>query len=383
MPPRSQSKKSRKALERKEKKLLEAKIRASQEKCEEGQAFLEPPGRNAQPNYAKAMTALEAAIEIYDGNALAYFLMGECLRGQEEHEKAIERYTQCLERDASDTRALEGRAASYSALQKWSSAFEDYTTIIQIEPENDHAYNLRGLCTLSTRVPGLRLLSADFNHCVSDFQTAIRLNEANYYAWANLGKAYEDQGMPEEALNAYSSALKVKEDYQYAQLRRGCLALRMVENAWDEEERKKNQVKNTELGNSSGINTSSIPKSMKEVEEEVRLEMESAARRQKEEELLENAIKDLQALMIDDANKMKWDPCLPLNLGSCYLLRKDLNKAEEEFKLVTEIINARPQLVTDGEAEPIPNVAAIETVLNLKKDILKKARGERFLAGNK
>ncbi|KEG09277.1 tetratricopeptide repeat (TPR) protein [Trypanosoma grayi] len=380
MPPRSKSLKSRKALERKERKLLEARIKASREKCEEGQLFLEPTGRNAHPNYAKATAALEAALETYDGNADAYFLMGECLRGQDEHDKAIEYYTQCLGRDLANFRALEGRAASYMALHKWSLAFEDYSAVIQLEPENDHVYNLRGLCTLSTRVPGLRLLSVDFNHCVGDFQTALRLNEANYYAWANLGRAYEDQGMLKEALNAYSSALKVKEDYADAQVRRACLALRIVENSWGYDEDQGNGVEKPKQNGRITSGVVSIPKSVKDVEDEVRLEMDAVTQRQKEEELLNDAIRDFQALMAEATNKMKWDPCLPLNLGSCFLLQKNLNRAEEEFKLVMEIINTRPQLVADGEAEPIPNVEAIEKVLNLKKAIVKTTRNQRFLA---
>ncbi|RNF13515.1 tetratricopeptide repeat (TPR) protein [Trypanosoma conorhini] len=382
MPPRSKSKKSRKALERKEKKLLEAKIKASQCKVEEGQALLEPVGRNAVPHYAKAVAALEAAIEIYEGNASAYFLMGECYRGQEEFDKAIEYYTQCLGRDPTNARAIEGRAGCYAALQKWSIAFENYTAVIHLEPENDHIYNLRGLCTLNTRVPGLRLLSADFSQCVSDFQTAIRLNEANYYAWANLGRAYEDQGMLDEALKAYSSAVKIKEDYEQAYLRRGSLALRMVESSWEKGDGTAyNKTENTQENMGANSGKKSIPKSVKEVEEEVNLELEAAARRKHEEELLQSAIQDFQFLMSDNSKKLKWDPCLPLNLGICFLLQNDINKAEEEFKTVTEIIHARQQLVADGEAEPISNVEAIERVLNLKKDILKAARGRRFLQG--
>ncbi|ESL12117.1 hypothetical protein TRSC58_00121 [Trypanosoma rangeli SC58] len=382
MSPRSKSNKSRKVLERRERKLLEAKIKASQCKLEEGQALLEPVGRNAVPHYAKAIIALEAAIEIYDENANAYFLMGECYRGQGEFDKAIEYYTQCLGRDPTNARAIEGRAGCYAALQKWSLAFENYTAVIHLEPENDHVYNLRGLCTLNTRVPGLRLSSADFSQCVSNFQTAIRLNEANYYAWANLGRTYEDQGLLEEALKAYSSAVKIKEDYEQAYLRRGCLALRMVEHSWEKDDVAiDNKAKAEEENVEANSGTLSIQKSVKKVEEEVNLEVEAAARRKHEEDLLHGAIQDFQFLMSDKSKKLKWDPCLPLSLGSCFLLQNDINKAEEEFKTVTEIIHARPQLVADGEAEQISNVEAIEKVLNLKNDILKAARGRRFLEG--
>ncbi|CCD15683.1 unnamed protein product [Trypanosoma congolense IL3000] len=376
MAKRSKSTKERRAR-RKEKKLLEARIKTSNEKTEEGLALLEPTGRNAQPNYLKATVSLEAAIEIYDENTTAYFLLGECLRGQGEYKKAIERYSQCLQRDPVNIRAIEGRAASHVALSDWSSAFLDYSSIINIDPENDHAYNHRGLCILSTRVPGLRLHSSEFSQCVNDFTTAIRLNEANYYAWANLGRVYEEQGLPEEALRAYSSALKVKEEYQYAQLRRGCLALRVVESSWTYDEEGQVAPQKDSKNDSFSL---PLLKSMNDVKEEVLKEIAASDRRKYEEGLLKNAITDLQCLMTDDANKLKYDPWLPLNLGSCFLLQKDINRAEEEFRLVSEIVNARPQLVELGEAEPIQCVDSLLAVLNLRVDVLKKIRSRRFLS---
>ncbi|CBH17644.1 hypothetical protein, conserved [Trypanosoma brucei gambiense DAL972] len=378
MAKRSKSSKERRAR-RKERKLLEARIKSSHEKCDEGLSLLEPTGRNAQPNYVKAMVALEAAIEIYEENTVAYFLLGECLRGQEEYEKAIERYSQCLEKDPLNIRAMEARAASYVASSNWSSAFVDYSSIINVEPDNDHAYNHRGLCILSTRVPGLRLLSSEFNQCVNDFKTAIRLNEANYYAWANLGRAYEEQGLLKEALQAYSSALRVKEEYHYAQLRRACLALRIVESSWKYDDEESSQPAATKRCDGASVVLPAL-KSLDDVKSEVLGELAAVDQRAYEEELLKAAIVDFQSLMAEGTDKLKYDPWLPLNLGSCFLLQKDINRAEEEFRLTSEIINARPQLVACGEAEPIQCAESLQAVLNLRVEVLKAIRGRRFLA---
>ncbi|KAH8618900.1 hypothetical protein ERJ75_000227800 [Trypanosoma vivax] len=125
--------------------------------------------------------------------------------------------------------------------------------------------------------------------------------------------------MLEEALEAYSSALRVKEEYHHAQLRRGCLALRIVESSWMYKDDEQNEESKQPASNNL---TTKIPKTQKEVEAEVLNEAAMAERRVKEEKLLQNAIADLQGLMTDDANKLKYDPWLPLNLGSCFSSRK-------------------------------------------------------------
>eukprot|EP00796_Vickermania_ingenoplastis_P000016 gene16-7_t len=365
------SSKSKKAQERRERKALEEQIRNCKEKCEEARAFLEPVGRNAEPNYVKAKACLDAAIAIYNSHPPAFFYQAECHRGQGQYEEAIAQYSHALDLQPVYVQAWKGVHLPH--------AMEDYSSIIEFEPNNDHAYNMRGLCYLIARVPGLRMKKAEYHKCVGDFQTAIRLNEANYYAICNLGKVYEDQGEMDLAVEAYTSALRVKEDYTTAQFRRGCAALRWVElntrTRFSVDEFCDNPCAVKVLDD--GSDEKHLP-SLQDIEEEIKNKMIEKKRQEGINVRLEMAIKDLTGLLPnpETTNKLLADVSVVLNLGVCYLLKDDLVKAAEYFKYTDEIIQSRPGMVADGDAPPIEDLETIKKVVALRKKELehKKSR---------
>ncbi|KAL7700313.1 tetratricopeptide repeat (TPR) protein [Lotmaria passim] len=396
MPPKDPSKaslKAQKAKAKKEKQLLDAKIKECQEKCAEARGFLESSGRNGEPNYAKAKAALDAAVAAYDAGALPFFLLGQWHRMQEKYAEAIESYSHALDLEPTNVQALEWRGHCYQMLHDFPHAIEDNTSIITLDPENDHAYNMRGLCVLESCVPGLRLRSADFAACVNDFSTAVRLNEANYYAMANLGKTYEVQGDNDKAIECYGRALRVNEAYTYAKFRRGCTALRVAEAMLREREPVDDEPVEAapDAASSSasadsgaggcrlGTKTPASQNSaalLAEAKNEVRQKFEEEDAAKTSARLLKIAESDFTALMDPSLveNKASADVMVVLNIGICALLRKDVKKAEEYFRLTQEILTKRPGLVKDGEAEPIENADTIKQVLDIRKSELKREK---------
>lgn len=368
--------KSKKAQERRERKALEERIKKCKEKCEEGRVFLEPTGRNAEPNYLKAKAALDAAIEIYESHPPCFFYLGECCRGQGDYENAIAQYSHALDLQPVYVRALEGRATCYQALNDLPHAMEDYSSIIEFEPDNDHAYNMRGLCYLTARVPGLRMKRADFEKCVGDLKTAIRLNEANYYAMCNLGRVYEDQGEMELAINAYTSALAVKDDYTAALFRRGCAALRWVEMdtrtrfSVDEYCDNPCAVKNLDDDSKGKLKT------FAEIEDEIRTEIITQKKKVSIRSRLDQALADLLSLLPnpETTNKLLADVTVVLNIAVCYMMKDDLVKSAEYFNYADEIIKNRPSMIEDGEAPPIEDLESIKKVLVLRKEELQQKK---------
>lgn len=367
----SSKSKSKKAQERRERKALEERIRNCKEKCEEARCLLEPTGRNIEPNFVKAKTILDAAIEIYNGHPPAYFYLGECYRGQEEYNEAIIQYSHVLDLQPNYIRALEGRASCFQGQKDLEHAMEDYTSIIDFEPDNDHAYNMRGLCFLMKRVPGLRMKKADFQSCVSDFKNAIRLNEANYYAMCNLGKVYEDQGEMENAVAAYTSALNVKDDYTAALFRRGSATLRWVEMSLHTQFNVDEYCDNPCALNGSKENfrENKLP-SFDDIEEDVRSKIVLSNDQVAISNRINSAVADLVSLLPnpETSNKLAADVTVVLNIAVCYLLKDDLAKFSEFCKYAEDIIEARPGLVEDGQAQSIDDLENIKRVLNLRKD---------------
>ncbi|CCW68325.1 unnamed protein product [Phytomonas sp. Hart1] len=366
---------------RKQRKLLEEQIKKSNEKCDEAKGYLEYTGKNMESNLMKAKEALDLAIELYDNNSLAFFLLGEVYLAQKQHQSALDSYSRALLLDATHVASLERRAICQEHLNNVDGAIQDYTSIIDQEPNNDYAYNMRGLCILNRQVPGIKLLSSCFTLCEKDFKAALRLNKANYYALVNLGKLYEDQEELEQALTYYTAALEVKENYTYARFRRGCTYLHLAESMLSKFEAEEEESSN-EMGAVNSPKTpvvSPIQKSspglghadIQSLKQEVIKDRRMAEDKSLFKSHVQSAAKDFSVLLNLDVDPNLADPTVVLNLATCCLLLDDVKHAEDNLKRVEEIIATRPSLVKEGTAEPICDLDLLDQALKLKKKALR------------
>eukprot|EP00744_Colponema_vietnamica_P010994 GILI01015485.1.p1 GENE.GILI01015485.1~~GILI01015485.1.p1 ORF type:complete len:472 (+),score=132.23 GILI01015485.1:57-1472(+) len=235
--------KAQRAREKKERKVLEAQIKSSNEKVAEAKTVLESVLKATnQPNYQKAITILDTALELHPENCEAFTYRGHARRDQLLLDEAIDDYTKAIELNANAVPAFEGRATCYELMREYDKAIQDYSTIISIHPENDHAYNMRGAALLKKRPQGLLLKQADYAAVVSDFKTALRLNENNYHARTNLGKAHSDQRNYREAVECFGAALKTNDGYRYANYRRACASIALANDLQREEQRYGSQL---------------------------------------------------------------------------------------------------------------------------------------------
>lgn len=231
------------ARERKEQKAKEKARKASDAATEAGRAILDvvlDGGRNAQPtvNLPKAMAEFDEAIKLDPENADAYFCRGRCFQEQNNLEAALKDYAQCLTVNEAHVAALMQQGICFDTLGDTDSAMASYSRVLDVDPRNDAAFNLRGCALLSRRGGlGLKLRQVDYSAVESDFLAAVRCNENNYYALCNLGRLYDEHGFYEKAVQFYTRAMDVKDDYNYAAYRRGCAALTAVEEAWRKAER--------------------------------------------------------------------------------------------------------------------------------------------------
>ena len=333
---------AQRAKEKKEKKELELRIKTANEKCDEGRAFLEPEGK-AAPQYTKAIACFDSAIGTYGEIAEPFAFRASAYLEQKQPEQAIEDYTKALSLNPQSVMSLEGRAACYELLQQWDKAIADYSTITTIQPENDHAYNMRGCCRLRKRPNGLKLKNADFAAVVDDFQTALRLNENNFHAHANLGKAFEDHQMYKKAIDEFSRALKLKDDYTYALFRRGCSAMSLVE-----ERRRHREQESKQLA----------------VEDEIAAEEAREKARQEERDLLKQAIADFTRVIGEEKEK---ELTAVIYRGSCFQMAHEYSKAEEDFLFAKKAVT-NPELA--------PAVRALTEVLEIKLAALHSEMGK-------
>jgi tetratricopeptide (TPR) repeat protein len=141
---------------------------------------------------------------------------------------ALDAYSRAIQLDSTDTTSLMRRAATLDLMGRHEEAIADLDRIITLtsgkpEPEQQtlltDAYLSRGTAQLH----GDNLTAA-----LSDFDTAVRLNEANPVAHASRGSVLERLNRDDEALAAYTRALELNPDFADAAFARGALYQRKL-----------------------------------------------------------------------------------------------------------------------------------------------------------
>uniref|UniRef100_A0A7S1W200 Tetratricopeptide repeat protein n=1 Tax=Neobodo designis TaxID=312471 RepID=A0A7S1W200_NEODS len=314
--------KAQKAKEKKERKLLEQQMKQSREKVDEAKLLMDPSEPKVPPNFVKAISVLDSAIELWGENCDAYRLRGECHRENKSLDNAIEDFSAALTIDENSLQALEGRATCFLALAKWDAAISDFSRMIEVAPHQDHAYNMRATARLQKRAPGLRLRNAELASVIEDFSQALKLNPNNFHATCNLARCYDEHNMFEEAIEQYTHALKLKDDYLYAVYRRGVAALALVETRREAAAKAESRAVAAE--------EVSAP-----TEAEVRalLDAEKAAETAAAEEqrLLQAAVADLSRIIPAEDEHTEL-PCV-LHRSACFILLGQADRAEADVKI--------------------------------------------------
>jgi tetratricopeptide (TPR) repeat protein len=376
MPPKAggtKAERAQRAKEKKDRKLLEQQIKNSREKVEEGRVFLFPVEPKKQPDQNKAIASFDAAIELHSENFEAFALRADSNRDLRQWEKAIDDYTMAANLSGNQhVPALEGRSTCYKALRLWDKSIADLTSVVELQPHNDHAHNLRGTVRLLKRAPGLRLSNADFAAVVEDLQTAIRLNENNYYAQCNLARCYDEHKMYPDAITHYTRAMQLKDEYTHAGYRRGCCALQFVE---DQRVAARiaaaKSAAKLEAMIKAGIELPADERSIDEMIADEHLAAKAAAQ---ERDLLNQAIKDFDRTIPEE--KVTELPSV-VHRGSCYLMLDKIDLCDEDFKFADKTLKAVPQVELAETMFSGTRAILLVDVLAIKMEVLNGLKAKR------
>ena len=346
---------------RKAAKQAELAVKESMEACLEGEAILDKI--NVDKNigtslFPKAVVPFSRAIALDDNNAQAYLLRARCMKGMQEFDNAIADYTKALEVNPSDYEALSCRTYCYEQVRDWDAAIEDCTAVIAIQPDDDHAYNMRGYARAAKRPPGLKLKGVEYKQVVADFTKAIELNECNYYAYANRANVRFDRCEYYKAIEDYSRALFIKDDYWFVHSRRGLAYYEYVLN-----ERTPKEVD----GASQGSDTEEVEEKGKQEqwEEEFWAEEQNQRRQEQQEAFLVQAIKDFSLYLKHfEKDTGDQDTATLLHRAHTYLLQGNLDESLKDFKKAKEL-------------EP-----SLQSVVNPKIDAIREQTGVKALVSS-
>ena len=184
--------------------------------------------------YAKHAEQLEPdMIEIHR-------LLADLHQSQDDYEQAIAYYKRALEIDSSDTEIMVALAVAYLKTAQNEPARHLLTSVVQLEPENNNAYQYLGYCFLQLNARAVQLykqkkqtdsgndellasLKADaektIDKAVQSYNKAIEINKKDWQAYRGLGVAYmlkainnEDDKMRQQAIDQWRLSLDVNPD---------------------------------------------------------------------------------------------------------------------------------------------------------------------------
>ena len=141
-----------------------------------------------------------------------YFERGNLNQALELYQEAREDFTCVIETDPQYAVAHNNRGNALSSLGRHEEAIKDYNRVIELNPQYANAYYNRGV-TLGDL--------GRHEEAIKDYNRAIELNPQYVNAYYNRGVTLGDLGRHEEAIKDYNRAIELNPQYVNAYYNRG------------------------------------------------------------------------------------------------------------------------------------------------------------------
>ena len=135
---------------------------------------------------------------------------------QGEHEQAVALFSRCLEQGKlqleSTVKTLLNRGFAYFDMGRPGKAIEDFTTVVELTPEDPRAYNMRGIANFHI---------GNYDAAIRDFDAVLERDPSFLPAYNNRGNAYLLKRELEKALADFDVAIEREPRYANAYNNRG------------------------------------------------------------------------------------------------------------------------------------------------------------------
>ena len=131
-----------------------------------------------------------------------------------DYEQAIRSYTEYLELNPTNIKALYNRGRAYEEMELHELAYKDFVAVLEEDGENLQA---------NLSVGSYYYRKQDYNEAKHFFGQAIKYHEQSAQAHFLSARAFHKQGMIDEAMKGYNQALQLDSDFGDAYLYRGAL----------------------------------------------------------------------------------------------------------------------------------------------------------------
>lgn len=164
---------------------------------------------------ANAKTALEKAVALDPKNVDALLKLAELYLYVRKSEKSMEYINKALRLNQYNAKAYFMKGMNYKDMGDTAKAISSMQTAVEQDQQYYHAYMQLGL-----------LCAAQENSlAVQYYKNAIQIQPQSKEAWYDLGKFYQDIGDWKNALEAYTTLLRIDDRNQYAHYNMGVIHL--------------------------------------------------------------------------------------------------------------------------------------------------------------
>ena len=161
-----------------------------------------------QNHLAKARAAFLKALELDPQFAIAWYNLGQIERSMGHYEQAKVHLDKAIELQANLTKAYFERALVLKAMGDPQSALSDYDAVIDLKgADYPEAFLNRGLT---------KKILGDYNGALADLNQAISAYPNNAELWKNRGNLYLLFGLPLKAIDDYTEAIQLDNNYAEA-----------------------------------------------------------------------------------------------------------------------------------------------------------------------
>jgi Tfp pilus assembly protein PilF len=124
-----------------------------------------------------------------------------------QYEAAISDFNNAIEIDPNDDGAYNNRGNAYGSLKQYETALNDFNKALELNPNLDLSYNNRGNVFSHLK---------QYETAINDFNKAIELNPYDANAFNNRGSAYSGLEQYEMAIADYNNAIELDPDSKSA-----------------------------------------------------------------------------------------------------------------------------------------------------------------------
>jgi tetratricopeptide (TPR) repeat protein len=165
-------------------------------------------------NLGKAFDQLNETIKSDPKCAAAYFMRAGIFADAGQNQKSAADFTTALELDPNNADFHNARGFFYLTRQDIDSSLKDFSAALKLNPQHAQSYNNRGLAYVAR---------GKFKEAIADFTQAVKLGPKNHDALNNRGFAHFQLNEFEAALADFNGATKLNPQYLNAYNNKGLL----------------------------------------------------------------------------------------------------------------------------------------------------------------